>query len=401
MMYTNWKTVFCRADKYSMRRKAAGTLTACSLLLSLTGCSLFPKEEAVLAPPLVEPSPVKYEVASVEQGTIVKSVKGSSTFTSVDKRELSFKETKGLRLKSFSVNSGDLVNKGQVLAELDAGDLEREIEQARFEVDKAKLELQEAERSSPYEIEVAKLDVAKAEMSAKVNGTKLAQIELDRAKLELAKLQDPKRQQYEVERARLNVRQKQIDLDSLQKRWTETRLTAPIDGIVVFVSNEQVGDEVDAFQTLVTIGDPHKLFVLYTAPDKEALKDVKEGMNVTLTMPGDKKEVGTVVQTPLSVPSGLPEELANLYQRSLLIAPKKLPEGIEIGTSVGIEVIVDKQDQTLLIPRQALHDFSGRQYVRVLDGKTKKEVDVEVGIQNQTQVEIRKGLTAGQFVILE
>lgn len=214
-------------------------------------------------------------------------------------------------------------------------------------------------------------------------------------------MQDPKRKEYAVERAKLNLKQKQMELGNLQKRLTETKLISPFDGIVIFVSNEQVGDEVDAHQTLVTVGDPKKLFILYTAPEKEAIKDVLEGMKVTLAWSNGAKGEGTVVQTPLSVPDNLPEDLTRLYERSLLISPKNLAEDIETGTSVSIEVIVDKKDQALIIPKRALHDFSGRQYVRVLEGKSKKEIDVEVGIINQTQVEIRSGLKAGQLVILE
>ncbi|MFS0557384.1 efflux RND transporter periplasmic adaptor subunit [Brevibacillus sp. 179-C9.3 HS] len=392
-MFMNWRTAVSRPRKIMLAYVTAS--------LMLTGCSLFPKEEEVLAPPLVEPSPIKYEVAEVVQGSIVKSVSGNASFTTVKTAELSFPETKGLRLKSFAVQGGDKVKKGQVLAELDAADLERQIESAKYEVDKAKLELREAEQDNHYAVESAKLDVVKAEMHAKVNETKLSQIELEKAKLDLAKLQDPKQREYAVERARLNVRQKEMDLANLQNRFAQTKLIAPFDGVVLFVSNEQVGDEVEAFQKLVTLGDPSKLFVVYTAPDGEALKDVKEGMSVILTGKDDANGEGTVVQTPLNVPSGLPEEMTRLYQRSLLIAPKISPKGLEVGTGVSIKVILDKQDQTLIVPRKAVHEISGRKYVRVLDGTSKKEVDVETGIMTQTEVEIRKGLSAGQLVILE
>ncbi|KZE51639.1 hypothetical protein AV540_12265 [Brevibacillus parabrevis] len=397
-MSMNWKTVASR--RYAVRGKQMKWLYV-ALAVMLTGCSLLPKEEEALAPPLVEPSPITYEVTEVTQGSIVKSVKGNSTFTTANTVELSFPETKGLRLKSFAAQSGERVKKGQVLAELDAADLEREIESARYEVEKAKLELLDAKRDNHYEVESAKLDALKAEMNAKASETKLAKIEWDKALLELAKLQDPQERKYAVERAKLNVKQKQMELDNLQKRWTQTKLVAPFDGIVIFVSNEQVGDEVDAHQTLVTVGDPSKLYVIYTAPEREALKDVKEGMNVIISVNSGDQIEGKVVQTPLHVPANLPEDLSNLYQRSLLISPKTFAKGLEIGTGVSIEVIVDKAEQTLIIPRKALHEIAGRNYVRVLDGKSKKEVDVEIGIMNQTEVEIRKGLVAGQLIILE
>jgi macrolide-specific efflux system membrane fusion protein len=398
MMFTNWKTARSADWNKTCNRKLMAAALASGVLLA--GCSLFPKEEAVLAPPLVEPAPVNYEVAKVERGTLIKSVKGSSTFTATEKKELFFKNPLG-RLKSFRVQSGDVVKKGQVLAELDAGDLEHEIAVAKYELDKAKLELMAVQQDNRYEVEAARLDVQKAEMNAKVLGTKLAAMELEKAKLKLQELQDTKQRDYLIQKARLNIREKELELAKLQKKWEESRLVSPIDGIVMFVSNEQVGDEIDPYQSLVTVGDPKKLLILYTAANGEAIQDVDIGMKATITLKDKTKLEGTVVQTPRNVPSGLPENVADLYQRSLLIMPNQLPDKVEIGTPADIEVVIQKRENTLLIPRQALREFSGRQFVQVLDGKSKKEVDVEVGVQTATDVEILKGLQEGQLVILD
>lgn len=399
MLYTNWKTV--QLSKASIPRVTKSLVAIACMTVLLTGCSLFPKEEPMLAPPLVEPVQVTYEVAEVTKGTITKSIKGSSTFTTVDKKELSFPETKGLRLMSFAVSNGELVKKGQVLAELDATELERSIEMARYEVEKAKLELQEAQQDNKYDVEEARLNVVKAEMNAKVSETKLAQIELDQARLKLAELQDPKRRELQIERAKLNVKQREMDLSSLQKRLADTKLVAPMDGVVLFVSNEQVGDEVDAYQPLVTIGDPNKLFIIYTAPEREALKDVKDGVKATIKLPDGTMEEGVVVQTPLNVPDQLPEDLKRLYQRSILIAPAKPIKGMEVGSSVVFEIVIDQQEDAVIIPIKALRAFNERQYVQVLEENVKKEVDVTVGIKTATEAEIINGLQPGQLVILD
>jgi len=398
-LYTNWKTVpSAKASLPSLMRHAA-IVSAFATLLS--GCSLLPKEEPILAPPLVEPVQVTYDVAEVTLGTIKRSIRGTSTFTTVDKKELSFPESKGLRLKTLNVNSGDMVKAGQVLAELDATELERSIEMAKYEVDKAKLELLEAQQDNQYEVEEARLNVLKAEMNAKVSETKLAQIELEQAKLKLAELEDPKRREYKIERAKLNVKQREMDLSSLQKRLADTKLVAPMDGLVLFVSNEQVGDEIDAYQTLVTIGDPNKLHVLYTAPERDAIKDVKDGVKALIKLPDGTDVEGIVVQTPLNVPDDVPEELKRLYHRSLLIAPVKPLLGIEVGTSVFFEIVVEQQENAVIIPMKALRGFNERMYVHVLEEDVKKEVDVTVGIKTEAEVEIISGLQPGQLVILE
>jgi len=398
-LYTNWKTEpSVKASLPSLMRHAA---IASAFATLLSGCSLLPKEEPILAPPLVEPVQVTYDVAEVTLGTIKRSIRGTSTFTTVDKKELSFPESKGLRLKTLNVSSGDMVKAGQVLAELDATELERSIEMAKYEVDKAKLELLEAQQDNQYEVEEARLNVLKAEMSAKVSETKLAQIELEQAKLKLAELEDPKRREYKIERAKLNVKQREMDLASLQKRLADTKLIAPMDGLVLFVSNEQVGDEIDAHQTLVTIGDPNKLHVLYTAPERDTIKDVKDGVKALIKLPDGTEVEGIVVQTPLNVPDDVPEELKRLYHRSLLIAPVKPLLGIEVGTSVYFEIVVEQQENAVIIPSKALRAFNERMYVHVLEEDVKKEVDVTVGIKTEAEVEILSGLQPGQLVILE
>ncbi|WP_183192524.1 efflux RND transporter periplasmic adaptor subunit [Brevibacillus fluminis] len=371
---------------------------ASSLLLS--GCALFPKEEAVLAPPLVEPAPVSYEVAKVERETIAKSIKGSSTFTSPIKHELYFRDPTE-PLQSFDVKVGDHVKKGQVVATLDAGDIELDIQTAEFELKKAQLELKAAQMNDPYTLEGAKLELARAELYAKVDETKLAALDVAKAKLRVAELQDTEKKRYEIDVAQMNVSEKQMRLQTLKKKYEDTRLVSPIAGEVTFVSNEAVGDKPEALQPLVTVADPTKLFVLYKAPDVEYLKEIGVGMRVSLTLKDNTKLDGRVVQAPNGIPADLTEAQFKEHGDSLVIAADKLSEKVEMGTPVDLEIKLSEHVGVLTIPIKALHEFDGRHFVQVLDGKSKREIDVETGIQNALKVEIVKGLQEGQTVIME
>jgi macrolide-specific efflux system membrane fusion protein len=65
-----------------------------------------------------------------------------------------------------------------------------------------------------------------------------------------------------------------------------------------------------------------------------------------------------------------------------------------------VSIITQKKDKAILIPLAALRTYSGRNYVQVVDNQgNKKEVDVELGQQTATDVEIVKGLTPGQKVV--
>jgi macrolide-specific efflux system membrane fusion protein len=58
---------------------------------TLSGCYFFPKEETVLAPPLIESTEITYETIDVTKGTIEKRVTGSGTFISAEQQNLDFK----------------------------------------------------------------------------------------------------------------------------------------------------------------------------------------------------------------------------------------------------------------------------------------------------------------------
>jgi len=67
---------------------------------------------------------------------------------------------------------------------------------------------------------------------------------------------------------------------------------------------------------------------------------------------------------------------------------------------LGVSVITQRKENAVIIPLAALRSYSGRNYVQVVDDKgNKREVDVELGQQTSTDVEIVKGLTPGQKVV--
>ncbi|MNW06964.1 macrolide transporter subunit MacA [compost metagenome] len=70
------------------------------------------------------------------------------------------------------------------------------------------------------------------------------------------------------------------------------------------------------------------------------------------------------------------------------------------GTPLSVSVITQRKEKAITIPLAALRSYSGRNYVQVVDEQgNKKEVDVEIGQQTATDVEIIKGLTSGQKVV--
>lgn len=317
-------------------------------MTSLSGCYLFPKEEEVLAPPLVEPPEITYETQEVKRGVIEKKISASGTFVSIEQANMFFKH-RGGRLKDIHVKVGDYVEKGQVIAELDSSDLENQIKQQEIQLKKAQTRLSQVKAHSgdKYEQRMA---------------------------------------QYDVELAKLT-------LDNLKRQLNECKLTADISGNVVYVDlNVSIGDYVDAYQTLIRVADPNKLQLQVTGPDTSSFN---LGMEADVTI---KKQTysGKVVMTPADVPLDVPEEQRDIVR----IEVDDLPEDVKLGESAQVSLILDKREDVIVIPRNLVRNYMGRKYVLVLEDGLKKERDVEVGLETATEAEIMKGLEEGELLIV-
>lgn len=325
------------------------------VLLAAPGCSLLPKEEEPLQPPLVKPVKENFDVADVKKGNIIKQLTGMATFVSSSTQQLSFSESGG-RLLSIDVKLGDTIKPGDVVAHLDPGDLETRIRLQKLNIEKANIAL----------------DDAKASAQGDISALKLKMIDVEGA---------------------------QIQLEQLQQQLAKTQLVSDIGGIVTYIDGMQAGDQVTAYKAVVTVADPKKLQLIYEASNPGDLSPVQVGMDVQLKFKNGEVK-GKVVQTPSSAPVTTDKQVADRNAKRIYIDAEGLPEDVTIGGSADFAITTEQHADTLIIPRSALRSYIGHEYVQVLEGESRKEIDVEKGIVTATEVEIRKGLKEGQKVIL-
>ncbi|WP_240795440.1 efflux RND transporter periplasmic adaptor subunit [Aquibacillus halophilus] len=331
-------------------------ITILPFLISISACSLLAEEEKVLAPPLVEPAKVEYDVAEVQSGEVLQRITGNASFIPASSETLSYEQSGG-RLQEIHVSEGDVVEKGQLLAEIDSGDLAYEINQLEIEHQIADLRLQQIreQATDTFSIKIA---------------------ELQKKGLELR-------------------------LTQLRNQLSSSRITSPISGIITFVTDQNLGENVEAFQSIVQVADSSNLQLIYSTMTASDLSDTKVGMNVNISINGESVQ-GEIVQTPETVPEDIVNKDPDLYKRSLLIDLKNPEEiEVEIGGSVNIEIITANSEDTLIIPKNGLRTSFGRTFVQVLVDNTKREIDIEPGIVSDTEVEVLKGLKEGDKVILK
>jgi membrane fusion protein, macrolide-specific efflux system len=169
---------------------------------------------------------------------------------------------------------------------------------------------------------------------------------------------------------------------------------------------------VTAYDEVAVVSDLNQLTVAAEL-SADDLKKVAVGMEVTVDINAAGQQKGKVKQLPNPKVTdtgsqrpggtggiGQQQRQPDTIDKYLLVELDAFPKGLQRGTPLSISVITQRKANAVTIPAAALRSYSGRNYVQVVDPQgNKKEVDVEIGQQTSTDVEILKGLSAGQKVV--
>ncbi len=326
-------------------------LLAGFLAAVLSGCYVFPKEEEVLAPPIKTPDEITYETIEVKRGSIENTVRCSGSFVSVSQKDLYYEDRSG-RLKEIYVVIGQTVKKGEVLAELATDNIENDIKIQELAVERSELIYEDAKLR--YEID---------------GGSN-----------------------KELEIARLDYESNKLGLEALKTELKKARLVSPIDGHVIYVTSTKLGEYVNPYQTVIRVADPKQLQLRYS---QDKVSSFSLGMKATVKI-DDVEYEAEVTMTPAEAPVDADDQM----KKSVYLRVDNMPEGIKIGKNATISLTLEKQEDVIVIPKQVVNSFINRKFVNVLVDNIREERDIEVGTQNDTEVEVIKGLSEGELIIV-
>ncbi|HRW10976.1 MAG TPA: biotin/lipoyl-binding protein, partial [Caldilineaceae bacterium] len=247
-----------------IREKLLQIGTTVAAVIVMSGCSLLPANrtqraaaEAPTPTPIPTPVvPVK-PTYKVQRGEIVDEITFSGRISPVVEEELFFRASG--RVRSVFVRRNDMVEEGQVLAELEIDGLERELQSAQLQLERANVLLEQAKRDWEYQKEVAEISLEKAQ-------TRLATLQAQ-ASPDASALQA---QEYEVRLAELalnkvidegvnplltnDVTRAEYDVTKLNAEIAEAQIVAPFDGQLLSLSLSP-GQAVEAFRPVATVAD--------------------------------------------------------------------------------------------------------------------------------------------------
>lgn len=123
----------------SWRTRIPALLVAGALAAGMSGCNLMPAEEDIMPPPIKEAKTVQLKTIEVTTGTIQDVVDVVGTFVSTEQVELKF-DVNNAKLKNVYAKTGDDVEAGTLIAELENNNLEDQIRAAEDNIQKAELQ---------------------------------------------------------------------------------------------------------------------------------------------------------------------------------------------------------------------------------------------------------------------
>ncbi|MGI5900608.1 MAG: efflux RND transporter periplasmic adaptor subunit [Christensenellales bacterium] len=396
-------------------------LALTALSFGLGGCFLLPAEEAVLAPPLVEPEEIVYKTEPVMRGNMEDKRIITAYFAPIVSHSLYFTKASG-RVQSIDIALGKEVEAGDILVELENENIQRRIRDQELVVKRLESRLNEARSggADEYAIKLAQLDLEaannvyqdllaeKTEISTRHGvdtnpalqeqleniDTKMRDqlIQLEKLQLKLEQLEQGGNS-YQVEQAAYELESAENSLNDLYAEYENTVLRAPITGRITWMKTMNVGESVGTYSSIITLSDPTQLVLQY---DNSKASEFPVGMKVSIAY---EKETytGTVESNPQTNP---PSENGskNDYARFTI-------DGFDLstaaaGASAQITAVLDSREDVIVISKNRVNTFQTRYYVNVLVDGIKEERDIQIGLQTATEVEVLKGLEEGELIII-
>lgn len=315
-----------------------------------------------------------YIIAGI--GDVILTGEMRCTYRQQKDQEISFALT-GRRVDQVYVEEGDTVKKGDLLAELSAGNLERQIEDLEYRISRNEMLLEHMEASEALEIS-----------QIWVNHLYNKYYDGEGRDEAIASVQQNYRYQKEDTGDALELDRRK--LEELKRELSNCRVYAGMNGVIYKLQDRLVDSTSKEGETIMIIMD--NSHCLFEAEKPEYNDFFKEGETVAMTVISGSA-AGQYELLPYEM-----EKWGEIQQFEVYAGP--MTTGIEVGTRGTIEFELDRREQVLCIPKGLVYTADDKFYVYVTDEDGMRQIRwVETGLSGDSMVEIVSGLEEGERVI--
>ena len=391
------------------RRLSIGAVAAVIVLAGIYGLSTLNGASSD-----IDPS----KLATVERGVMLRSVVATGKVEPITKVEIKSKAN-GI-IERLHVDVDQVVQPGEVLAELDKENLTARAREARAnlqaaqaaqEASLAQLNKSEIEAEAP-DVEFARRAFNRAQQLFEQK--LVAQNGLDDARSALEQAENRQRaarsqlliSRAKVAEAEANVAQARANVERAEEELANATIKAPIRATVL-TRDVELGSPVSSILNLganatlvMTLGDIEKVFVRGKV-DEADIGRVRLGQPAKITTETFREKVfeGRVTQiSPIGV------EKDNVTTFEVEVSIDNPGQELKANMTANAEIILEQHADSLLLPEAAVtYDDKRNAFVDVVDPGAKdgrRRVSVKIGIGNGTKLQVLSGVKPGDKVVL-
>ena len=343
-----------------------------------------------------------YLTESVTRGNVEKTVVASGSVESVNEVDVGAQASG--EITKLYVKLGQEIKKGEMIADIDSTTQINTLNTKKAALVSYQAQLK-AKRTA-YDVALSsynRLSKLYTQKATSLDSLNTAKSTLDNAKAEMEAIE-------------ANIKQAEIEVNTAETNVGYTKITAPMDGTVISVPVSE-GQTVNANQTtptIVTIADLSKMKIKPEISEGDITK-VKAGQEVSFTILSDSQTVyhsvidsvvpaNTTTSDSSSTSSSISSSSSSTtsaiyyYANVLIDNPDRT---LRIGMTTENNIKIANAKDVLLVSNMAIQKRDGKSFVNVLNDKNQPEQrEVETGIQNDFQTEIKSGLNEGEKVIV-
>ena len=342
-----------------------------------------------------------YLPESVTRGNVEKTVVASGSVESVNEVDVGA-QVSG-KITKLYVKLGQEIKKGEMIADIDSTTQINTLNTKKAALVSYQAQLKA--KKTAYDVALSsynRLSKLYTQKATSLDSVNTAKSTLDNAKAEMEAIE-------------ANIKQAEIEVNTAETNVGYTKITAPMDGTVISVPVSE-GQTVNANQTtptIVTIADLSQMKIKPEISEGDITK-VKAGQEVSFTILSDSQTVYHSVidsvdpantttsdsssTSSLSSSSSSTTSAIYYYANVLIDNPDRT---LRIAMTTENNIKIANAKDVLLVSNMAIQKRDGKSFVNVLNNKNQPEQrEVETGVQNDFQTEIKSGLNEGEKVIV-
>lgn len=286
---------------------------------------------------------------------------------------------------------------------------EQRLKDAQSAMESAELAIVEGQRAIERAREDEIVEIAKAEervaeaqrvVDKLLSGEGTKEIQNAQRAVEQARLALEEAREKTLDANIKAVEDAQRALERAREKVQDGQIIAPQDGQVIAIAIEE-GSTVTAYEPVVEVADPTNLEFAATLSG-EQMRQLTEGQpaEIRLLTRPDLALPAVIRQMPAPYGSGGSGVVQDRDQTTRFQVLDTMGQELTPGTTVGrITIVLERKEDVLWLPPEAVRSFEGRRFVVVREGDRERRVTVRIGIETDEQVEILEGLEEGDVIV--